>query len=234
MDNRKISLCIPYFNRSELILSTINYPLLDDRIDEIIIYDDRSSDEDYYRMLDLVKDLPKVKVVRTVVNFHVQHAKRNAISFAKNDWVICLDNDNQIEKDFVDKIFQMVIWNAKTIYHSTFAEPHFRYTHLNGAIITKENVASFCHDEKFMTLLNFNNYFVNKFEYLKSYKYNSECRGSDGLYNNYNWLLNGNKIYMVPDLKYFHLVHPGSEFLREAESNMTKIYFWFNMLKQLK
>jgi hypothetical protein len=85
-----------------------------------------------------------------------------------------------------------------------------------------------------MTLLNTNNYFVNRDEYLKVYQYNFEVRGADGIYNNFNWLKVGNAIYIVPDMEYEHRVHPGSEFLHERDSNMIKINYWLNQVKQLK
>lgn len=231
---RKITISIPYYNRSDLVMETLSYVLKEDRIDEIILCDDVSPDNDYYKLLNNVSKFSKVKVVRNVINHHVQHSKRNAISFSKNEWVIILDNDNVIGKDFIDKIFDIKEWDSKTIYHPAFAAPNFDYRQFNGDVITKENVSKYTEHKIFMTLLNTNNYFVNKKEYLRVYKYSRDCRGADGIYNNYNWLKAGNKILVVEDLEYFHRVHPQSEFLREVNSNMKLIYYWLDKVKQLK
>lgn len=232
--NRKISVCIPYYNRNELVKETLAYPLQDDRIDEIIMCDDVSPDEDYHKLLEYTWDLKKIKVIRNVRNWHNQHNKRNAISFAKNEWCVLLDNDNVIDKDFVDKLFEIKQWESECIYHPSWAAPNFDYRKFNGELIVKENVKSFASENIFVTLLNTNNYFVNRDEYLKVYNYDSNVRGSDGIYFAYNWLKAGNVIYIVPNMVYQHRVHPGSEFLREKDSNMQKIYYWLEQVKQLK
>jgi glycosyltransferase involved in cell wall biosynthesis len=231
---RKVSLCIPQYGRSDLVMETLKYPLQDDRIDEIIMCDDCSTEEDYHKLIENTWNFRKIKVIKNVKNFHNQHNKRNAISFAKNEWCILLDNDNVIDKDFVDKLFQIEVWFKQKIYHPSFAAPTFDYRQFNGDSITKTNVAEYCKHNIFMTLLNTNNYLVNRDEYLELYKYNPEVRGADGLFNSYNWLKAGNMFYIVPDLQYYHRVHIGSEFLRERDSNMKLAYYWLEQIKQLK
>lgn len=231
---RKINVCIPYYNRADMVMETLEYLLIDDRIDEIIMMDDCSPIEDYYKLIENTWNMKKVKLVKNIKNFHVQHNKRNAISFSKNEWCIILDNDNQINKDFVDKLFQIENWNKNIIYHPACACPTFDYRQFNGQTITKENVNKYCDYPIVMTLLNTNNYFVNRDEFLRVYQYNSEVRGADGLYNSYNWLRVSNGIFMVHDLIYQHRVHIGSEFLRERDGNMQKAYYWFDQIKQLK
>jgi hypothetical protein len=231
---RRISVCIPQYGRPDMLMETIQYPLFDSRIDEIIICDDQSPIDEYYKLIRNIKGLPKIKLIKNVVNFHNQQNKRNALSFAKNDWCVLLDNDNKINKDFIDKLYEIENWAVEKIYHPAFAAPNFDYRKFNNHTIDIENVAKYCDYNIFMTLLNTNNYFVNRNEYLKTYQYNSEIRGADGIYNNFNWLKAGNTIYIVPNMEYEHRVHPGSEFLHERDSNMIKINYWLNQVKQLK
>ena len=233
-DNRKISVVIPYYNRCDLVIQTIEPLLSDDRISEVILCDDRSPDEDYYQLLKNVSGMKKVKVYRNVINMYVQANKKNALSFAKEDWVVIVDNDNIMSKDFFDKLFSIDKWDPDTIYHPSFASPNFDYRQFNGKTITKENVIEFTKASIFVTLCNTNNYMTNKSSYLKSYLYSSDIRGADGIFNSYNWLKNGNKIYIVPDLTYFHRVHDTSAFLSEADSNMKLIYYWLDKIKELK
>jgi len=234
MINRKISICIPQYGRSDLVMETLEYPLKDDRINEIILCDDYSKIEDYHKLIYNIKGLKKIRVVKNIANMYVQHNKRNCISFSKNEWAIILDNDNIIDKDFVDKLFNIENWDKNTIYHPAFASPHFSYRQFNNQIITKENVSGYCEHPIFVTLLNTNNYFVNRDEYLRVYQYDSSVRGADGIYFAYNWLKAGNKIKIVENLQYFHRVHPGSEFLHERDSNMKLIFKWLENVKQLK
>jgi glycosyltransferase involved in cell wall biosynthesis len=244
----KISACIPYYNRADMVMETLRPLLADDRVDEIIICDDCSPQVDFNRLLRNTQSLDKIKLVRNVENHHNQHNKRNALSFAKNEWVLLIDNDNVAGRDMLDKFFDIAGESANgggtdapsgaslrsdIIYHPAFASPHYDYRKFNAQLITKHNVLDFCGHDIFVTLCNTNNYFVNRDEYLRIYQYNKSVRGADGIYYTYNWLKAGNKIQIVPDMQYFHRVHEGSEFLRERESNMKLIYYWLDQLKQI-
>ena len=230
---RKISIVIPYFNRADMVMETLAYPLTDDRINEIIICDDCSPSEDIAKLIENTKDLPKVKIVRNVINHHNQHNKRNCISFSKNEWCLVFDNDNTLDKDFIDKLYSFKEWFKDQIYHPAFAAPHFDYRQFNDSLISRENVAKFCEHDIFMTLLNTNNYFVNRDEYIKQYHYDKAVRGADGIFFAYHWLKSGNFIHIIRDMQYFHRVHDGSEFLRERNTNMILINQWLQNVKSL-
>jgi glycosyltransferase involved in cell wall biosynthesis len=234
MDSRKISLCIPNFKRPDLILETLAYPLTDFRIDEVIIVDDCSPMEDWHKLVENTKHMPKVKLIRNVKNFYIQINKRNSISFAKNSYVFVIDNDNVLDKDTIDKIFAIETWEPGTIYQPAFLAPNFDFREFNGMTITKENVHEFCEKQIFLTLCNANNFFCNRDAYLRSFEYKPDCKGEDSIFNFYNWLKNGNKVYVVPDMQYFHRVHETSVFLSEVDENMRKVFEWFDRLKQLK
>jgi len=230
----KISVCIPYYNRADLVLETIRPLLTDDRIDEIILCDDCSPQTDFNQLLNNAGSLGnKVRIVRNLENHHNQHNKRNALSFAKNEWVLLLDNDNVARPDMIDKFFAFQEkLNPETIYHPAFASPNFDYRIFNGHTISLENVNNYTQHPIFVTLCNTNNYFVNRDQYLRVYQYNQSVRGADGIYFTLLWLKAGNSIKIVDNMEYFHRVHPGSEFLRESESNMKLIYYWLEELKK--
>jgi hypothetical protein len=230
---RKISICIPQYGRPDMVMETLAYPLSDERINEIILCDDCSPIEEYHKLIENTKALKKVRVVKNVKNWHNQNNKKNCISFSKNEWAIILDNDNVIDKDFIDKLFNIENWDKNTIYHPAFASPHFSYRQFNNQTITRENKIKYVDIPIVITLFNTNNYFVNRDEYLRVYQYDSSVRGADGIYFAYNWLKAGNEIKIVENLQYFHRVHPGSEFLHERDSNMKLIFYWLNKIKEL-
>jgi len=230
---RNISIVIPYYNRADMVMETLKYPLTDDRIDEIIICDDCSPSEDIEKLLKNIEGLPKIRFVQNVVNHHNQHNKKNCISFSKNEWCLVFDNDNTFDKDFIDKLYSFKVWNKDTIYHPAFASPNFDYRQFNNDLISKKNVKGYCKHDIFVTLMNTNNYFVNRDEYIKQYKHDPSIRGADGIYYGHNWLKAGNKIKIVKDMQYFHRVHSESEFLREQDSNMKLIYEWLSKVKKL-
>jgi len=206
--------------------------LIDNRIDEIILCDDCSQPDDYNKLVENCKGLPKIRIIKNVENWHNQHNKRNALSFAKNEWVLLLDNDNIAGKDFIDAFYgyQPI---SNYIFHPSFASPNFDYRIFNARIINRHNVSEFMDENIFIVLCNTNNYFVNRDEYLRVYQYDKSVRGADGVYFLLNWLKVGNSVYIMPDSKYFHRVHSGSEFLREQGTNMKLIYHWFNKLREL-
>ena len=230
---RNISIVIPYYNRADMVMETLAYPLTDDRIDEIIICDDCSPKEDIEKLLENIKDMPKVKFIRNVVNHHNQHNKRNCISFSKNEWCLVFDNDNTFDKDFIDKLYSYSEWYKELIYHPAFAAPNFDYRQFNNDVITQDNVKNYCQYDIFVTLCNTNNYFVNRDEYIRQYNYDSKVRGADGIYYAYHWLKAGNSIKIVENMQYFHRVHKGSEFLREWKTNMKLIYSLLDKMKTL-
>jgi glycosyltransferase involved in cell wall biosynthesis len=249
----KLSVCIPYYNRSDLVLETLRPLIPDERIDEIILCDDCSPQTDFNQLLRNTGKMEKVRIVRNLENHHNQHNKRNALSFAKNEWVLLVDNDNVVGTDMLNKFFNFAIdsidapdgaalqsgtpdgaaLQSKTIYHPAFASPNFDYRMFNGHIINKINVNNYTVHPIFVTLCNTNNYFINRNEYLRVYEYNQSVRGADGIFFTYLWLKAGNEIKIVDNMQYFHRVHPGSEFLRESESNMKLIYYWLEQLKKL-
>jgi hypothetical protein len=212
----------------ETIRPLISIPL----VDEIIICDDCSDFSDFKKLLENTYHIEKVKIIRNVCNFHNQHNKRNALSFAKNDWVLLLDNDNIAGKDFFDCFIKNDNFDEDIIYHPSFASPNFDYRQMNGITITKQNVHNFSRYGFFSTLLNTNNYFVNKWSYLRCYEYNSKVRGADGIFFTYNWLKAGNGIHIMSNSQYFHRVHNGSEFLRESGSNMKLLNYWLGKIME--
>lgn len=233
MNNRKISVVIPYYNRSDLIKETLSPLLSDHRIDDIVLCDDRSKPDDFKNLLKITEDIIKVRVTRNCDNFGNQHNKKACLSFAKNEWAIILDNDNIVGTDFIDKLYEYAYWDENTIYHPDFAYPNFNYRHFGGKIIREETVKSYCSDPIFMTLLNTNNYFVNVESYLESYVYDKNIKGADGIFFAYNWMKDRKSILVVNDMQYFHRVHDGSCFLANTDINMKLINFWLNKVKNL-
>lgn len=232
--DRKITLSIPGYRRPSLTMEAINYPLSDDRISEVIITDDLSPIDEYHELWELTKDLSKVRLIRNVKNQFIQVNKRNCIFFAKNDFVFVIDNDNILDKNTIDKIYAIDNWSADTIYQPAFLAPNFDFRQFNGMTITRGNVHEFCEHQIFLTLCNANNFFCNRDAYLRSFEYKPDCKGEDSIFNFYNWLKNGNKVYVVPDLTYSHRISEDSVFLSEVDETMKRVCTQFELIKQLR
>lgn len=209
-----ISLCLTTYNRTDLLYESFAQVIDDERISEIVIIDDFSDPDCYIKIENHFKEYPKVKIFRNGENLDCYRNKREAIQAASNEWVIILDSDNIITKQYIDRIENLFIagLNKKTIYQPSFAKPHFDFTRYEGKLIDKSNVGKHMVDATFSTMLNAMNYFVNREEYLRVWDGSIDPVTSDSIYQNLNWFKSGNSMYVVPGLSYDHRVHDGSHY----------------------
>lgn len=200
-----ISVCIPTYNRTQLLFDSFVQVINDDRISEIVIVDDCSSDEIYNTIAWYCKDIPKVKLYRNNENKDCYSNKREAVSRATNDWVILLDSDNVIDRNYVDQLYS-ANWNEKQIFQPSYAKPHFDFRKYETFYIDHSTVSQYMEDPTFQTMLNACNYFVNKQEYLRVWDGSVNPVTSDSIFMAYNWLKAGNSFYIVPNMHYQHRV----------------------------
>jgi glycosyltransferase involved in cell wall biosynthesis len=223
----KLTLAITTYNRTDLTIESFskvyNHPL----IDEIVILDD-ASDMAKFIALELVllqhPAASKIKLYRNPSNLGMSRNKAEAISKARNEWVIILDSDNVLGPEYMD--YNLGDWfvqglNPKIIYCPQKAEPDYDFS--KYSFIDKNNAKDYLGDKMFRVLLNTCNYVVNRDEYLKVYKYDPTIKESDTIHFNYLWLAAGNSFYIVPGMKYFHRRHEGSGWLSgDHKYNMKK------------
>lgn len=231
---RKISVCIPTYNRLELTLKSFEKIKADERVDEIVIVDDCSTDGSFEYLKLALKYESKVKLFKNETNLDCYKNKFTAISKASNDYCILLDSDNEIDTDYLDRIYEQQ-WDTKIIFQPSFAQPLFDFREYEGLTITKENVAQYISRPMFDTMLNAMNFFVNRNEYLKAWDGTIDPVTADSIHFNYCWLINGGKINVVPNLSYQHLVHSGSHYQNNVARTPSGFYeSVIERLKQLK
>lgn len=211
-DTHKISLCITHFNRPEMVMRSFEKVVNDDRISEIVIVDDSSENIQYLDLLERIGTRAKIKVFRNESNIGCYRNKREAISKATNEWVIIFDSDNVIDAQYIDKLYEYGLWDKQTIYAPSLANP-FDYTHFEGRILHRMNIAKFVKSTRFDTMMNTMNYFVNREEYLKVWDNKAEPHAIDSIYQNLQWITAGNKFFVVPGLSYSHTIHKGSLYM---------------------
>jgi glycosyltransferase involved in cell wall biosynthesis len=234
----KISLCLTNYNRTDLLFESFAQVIDDPRLDEIVISDDCSTDENFMSVYTKFKDVDKVKIYRNERNLDCYLNKAKAIERAKNEWVIIFDSDNILTKEYLDRIENLIEagLNRNTIYQPEFAKPHFNFEFLSGQMINCSNVGSII--SRFPntnTMLNAMNYFVNRDEYLRVFDYGANPVTSDSIYQNFRWLDAGNFIYVVPGLQYEHRIHEGSHYrINERRTPRNLHSTIVNNLKQMK
>jgi len=182
----------------------------DERIKSILVNDDDSELEQFEILKKNCLIFDKVKLCRNLFNIDCSANKMRSIWLSECEYNILLDSDNVIDsKNYIDKIFEYE-WRPDIILTPDFAEPHFDFRSYSGLLITKENVSEYIDKPMFETMLNANNFFVNRDKYLEVYGEDKfDPVTSDSIYFCYKWLASGNKIQVVPGLKYFHRVHRG-------------------------
>lgn len=230
-DQRKVSLCIPTYNRVDMTIRAFLKVIDDPRIDEVIIVDDSSDLPIYHDLQKALFEFPKVKLYRNVLNQDCYFNKRTAISFAKNDYCILLDSDNIISTVYLNKIFEYE-WQEKVIFTPEFALPHFDFRAYSGLTFNRTNIAEYIDKPMFEVMCNAANYFVNKMEYLKVFDEKTNPVTSDSIYMVLNWLKNDGSIFVVPGLQYIHTVHKGSHYQNNV--NRTPHGFHQNILQGLR
>lgn len=214
MMDTPITAAFTNFNRTDFLFEAMKPFIEDERINEIVVVDDDSEDTKFFQVSAFCQDHPKIRLYKNLQNLGCYRNKREAVSKAKNEWVLLLDSDNLFSKTFIDRIENLCVAgvNPKTLYQPDFAAPHFNFTSFAGNNFTKGNTRLVAENVTFCTMLNAMNYFVNRDEYLRVWEDRSEPWTADSLLQNYNWLNGGNSIYVVPGLQYEHRVHEGSHY----------------------
>lgn len=166
----KISIVTPFYNTgfwAKDILAFVD----DSRIDEMIIVDDCSEEGETFMLKQAIKDNPKVKYYRNDTNLGELNTRIKGAQQAKNDWVIFLDSDNSLTKEYLDEIYRIPVWKENVIYCPDFGNiKGINYRALSGTYINKESIKSLIKDNSYMMpmFLNTGNYFMHRKSYLET------------------------------------------------------------------
>ena len=222
-----ISLAIPNFNRSGLVIEAFIKVINNNLINEIIIVDDCSSIEVFDKLVVFIADLNnnKIKLYRNDVNLKPFMNKYETVKKCNNNWVVLLDSDNIINNDYIKIISKLnkeddIIYTPETLYKTNNGGVGWTYKEFNNMFINKNNIKSYINSSNFETCLNTGNYYFNRKKYINviNNNYNDvKLSVNDALYFSYLWLLSGNKIKVVPDLYYIHRIHEGSWYLNNYD-----------------
>lgn len=108
MDNRKISICVTSRNEYAKLINSFSEVLYDERVSQIIILDDLSEEDIYYRIEQWYEyDAPKEKVrlAQNTKSIGEKLSERTAIILSDNEWILSITPEIIIEKIDLDQIF---------------------------------------------------------------------------------------------------------------------------------
>lgn len=230
--DRKISVAIPHYNNSNYITDAL-FPLIhDDRIDEIIICDDNSSDYDILNNIINNLNCNKIKLVKNIENIGCYHNKIKTVGFCTNEWTLLLDSDNIMDKKFIDTLYEISHWDDGLIYAPSWAmtdkvnyAPNLDYRIYSNVKITPDIYLNEFNNCVFQCLINTCNYFLPVKQYTECMKtlqlsYKREvidCLDSAVLFT--DWLCFNKNIFIVEDLTYFHRLHNNSNYVLSPSKN---------------
>lgn len=221
----KISVSITTFNRAEWTIrcfeNIINHPIVDD----ICILDDCSTDGSFEILNNAFGGYDHVRVIRQLFNRKMSQNKADAISFAKNDWTAIIDSDNVFHEEYVSALKNVPsnYWTPEIIMLPSFAKTEFDYRQYSGIMIDINNAKEVISSPMGNCLFNTCNFVVNKNFYGSVYINNPDHKASDTIWHNYNHLLAGGKLFVVPGMEYIHTVHPESGFMEDVHYNMKMV-----------
>ena len=168
--------------------------------------------------------------------------KIQACKLAKNEWIALIDSDNFADYNYfaeADNYLQNNIDNSKknVVLAPSYAKPHFDFRHFSDNCLKKGNLK-----KKSIELMNAMNYILNKYLIenlvLKNEDLllleNTPNLASDSVLLNTIFFEQLNlEMYIVPHMYYNHVVHSGSNYLKEQKNNKElndTVYARFNKL----
>ena len=219
MSNSNISCVIPTFNRDKLTCRAVKSAVAYDRVAEVIVVDDASTDAKLASLETEISALqtPKVRLVKNPTNLGMFRNKLNAIRQANNEWVILLDSDNYLMDQYMNSIPTEPQENF--VYCPTFSHgANSDYRFLNGTDI---DLAKFrellsAGDIKVNCFFNTGNTLLPKTPFLRAMENepNTIPYACDSVFMLFLWLKYGEstKAKAVEGMEYFHETkHPENE-----------------------
>lgn len=220
-----ISIAIPYHgDRLKWVSKTVQNVHDIEGLQEIVFTIDPSS-YPYDNLIEYSKSYPKVKIHINDRTLMVFRNKIKAVSMCNSPWVILLDSDNVIDRNYLN-IALSTNKQDNIIYQPSKALPHLDYSSLNGMVITKENIKSLITDRTVEMAFNTCNYILNRGEWLEavnSFDGIKDPTGSDTAQINYLCLKKGMSLCIVKDLEYQHAVHDGSTYVKYSKEAIVEM-----------
>lgn len=237
---KNFTIAIPTFNSSEYLEECILGFKKSKYLNEILVSDDCSNDEEKIKLKNTIKKLNKyfefdIVLIENSKNIGAFKNKYNLISKSKNDWVYQIDSDN-VPFPKIDNIMLKIIKNngsKKHIYYPSKIIQFWRYKKLSKffSIFNKKYVVKFSKNKKIFDI-KLTKEAINEF---LSYDSSGDTVGSPNINSKFLldkhifWVLNcGN--FIVNKNQFLSAMQPGLEFSRELVS-MDAVAFSYLWLK---
>ena len=102
-ENKSVSIIIPCHNYERFLDDAIQSALVQTVKSEVVVIDDCSSDDS----VSIAKQYGnKIRLIQNKVNLGVAESRNKAIQQAQGEFIVCLDADDRLRHDFVEKHLQ--------------------------------------------------------------------------------------------------------------------------------
>lgn len=235
---QRFSVAIAHFNRGSLIHLPL-FNLLDHpAVDDVVIVDDGSDEENFNDLLRSVEQTgagDRIRVHRREQNIGALATKAEAVSLAEHDWVLILDSDNTAFRGYLDALAGAAL-SPDTFYCASWAFPFFSFRELEGRRID----FSACCDGMRTGLLR-RRYLMNDGNYLvpgRRYADLAEGLGATGkdgadvMLVNYRWLSSGGALQVLSGTSYLHRLDPDSLYKKTQTESRGRILEMSNRMEK--
>lgn len=141
ISNIKISVIIPFFNRSKIVIRAIKSVLSQTHNNiELILVDDGST-EDVSKVVELAKKNDVIKYIRIPKNKGVSHARNTGIKESTGSYISFLDSDDEFEKDKIVTQLREMYLRGYIFSHTSYNkkdENDNSVTFMNSGLLTGE------------------------------------------------------------------------------------------------
>ena len=118
---KKLSICIPTYNRISFLEKTINTILLSDRDDfDLVICDNFSKDKTEVFCIDKSKNDNRLKYFRNESNLGISTNIFKCVFNADSDYIYFLSDEDELNTSMIDKIFKLLDYNYNAILSSVY------------------------------------------------------------------------------------------------------------------
>lgn len=226
----RFSVGIPHYNRGRLIYRPL-FNLLDHpAVEEVVIVDDGSREEEYLALVEFVDSLgcgERVKVFRREENGGALLTKLECVERCGSEWVLVLDSDNTAFRGYLDALGEIQDLDTGIFYCARWAWPLFPFHDFSGIRIDFEKSGEWTRSGLLKRVFIFNdgNYLVNRQAYMDSVNSMGRIASdvADVMVVNYNWISSGGRLEILPCSSYFHRVDDSSFWNRTAEESKRRV-----------
>lgn len=245
---KNITLAIPFYNTSQYFEDAVKLSLNNDLIEEIVVNDDGSSEEEWKKLNDIVDTLntSKIKLFRNEVNLGGFRNKYTAVKNSTCEWVYLLDSDNHPAENTLEVIQSIenpnpdicYIPQKLLLYKSDGYRDEVTYDFKYDKIGIDEAQDALLKKTKYIDwFLNTGNFVFNRKKYLERLKFGFDNKDEPAyacsIAFSYHWMKNNGFYQVVPGMEYYHRLRNDSYWNTCGDNSMASAVYYHQKIIDL-